>query len=379
MGTSPVILLDRDGTINVERNYLSHPDEVELLPGAAEGLRLMQDRGATLVVITNQSGIGRGYFDETRLDAIHDRLRSLLEDQGVRLETKIYVCPHHPDDGCVCRKPAGGLVDQAAAEIGFEPEVAFVIGDKASDIEMGQRFGATTILVRTGYGAAEEAQRSVWPDFVVEDLVEAAELVDSITGDAWRIRRHLKAGVARNEMLLRDSEHSILAAADAIVGALRRGGKLMICGNGGSAADAQHLAAEFVSLLDTRFPRPGIAAIALTTDTSFLTAYSNDFDYEGVFERQVQALGHPHDVVLGISTSGNSANVVRALHYARDAGMATVALTGGRGGKLSEIAEVAVRVPSTRTALVQEGHLAIEHVITELVERALFPGVDRSV
>jgi phosphoheptose isomerase len=379
MGFVPTVLLDRDGTINVERNYLSDPDGVELLPNAATGLRIMQGRGARLVVLTNQSAIGRGYFDEARLDAIHDRLRALLAAEGVDLDTKIYVCPHRPDDGCTCRKPAGGLVEQAVADLDFDPAEAFVIGDKASDIALGQRFGATTILVRSGYGRSEEENRSVWPDFVVDDLVEAAELVDQIAGAGWRIRRHVLADMATKQRLLEECEDSILAAADSVAGALRAGGKLLICGNGGSAADAQHLAAEFVSLLDTGFPRPGLAAIALTTDTSFLTAYSNDFEYAGIFERQVQALGRPGDVVLGISTSGNSKNVVRALQYAQEHGMKTVALTGGRGGAMVDVADVAVRVPSTKVQRVQESHLAIEHLITELVERALFGATGQSM
>lgn len=377
MGDAPIVILDRDGTINVERNYLSDPDEVELLDGAAAGLRRMQELGAKLVVVTNQSGLARGYFDRDRLDAIHGRLRDLLEAEGVHLEPVIYVCPHHPDDACSCRKPAGGLVEQAAADLGFDPELTFVIGDKACDVEMGQRFGATTVLVRTGYGTHTETDEAVWPDFVVDDLVEAAGLLASVADGSWRVRRHLLAGIRAREQMLHTCEPAILAAVESVTAALQRGGKLMICGNGGSAADAQHLAAEFVSLLDLRYPRPGIAALALTTDSSFLTAYSNDFDYEGTFARQVQALGRPDDVVLGISTSGNSENVVRALRVASDAGMATVALTGGRVGRMAEIADVTVRIPSTKTAVVQEGHLAVEHVLTELVERGLFGAVAR--
>jgi phosphoheptose isomerase len=164
---------------------------------------------------------------------------------------------------------------------------------------------------------------------------------------------------------------AITAAAEAITDAFRSGGKLLICGNGGSAADCQHMAAEFVSRLTKDFERPGLPAIALTTDTSFLTAYANDCGFEGIFTRQVQALGRPGDVLIGISTSGNSPNVIQAVELARATGMRTVSLTGS-GGRLAKVADVAISVPSDDTQHIQETHLAVEHVLCMLVERALF-------
>ena len=162
------------------------------------------------------------------------------------------------------------------------------------------------------------------------------------------------------------------AAVDTIVTSLRTGGKLMICGNGGSAADSQHMAAELTSRLTSDFLRPGLAAVALTTDSSFLTAYANDVGFDGVFERQVQAIGRPGDVLLGLSTSGGSENVRRAIRSARDAAISTVALVGG-DGPLAHEADVAIVIPSSVTAHVQEAMLPIEHVICHAVERELFP------
>ena len=165
----------------------------------------------------------------------------------------------------------------------------------------------------------------------------------------------------------------ILAAADSLTGAVRAGGAVLICGNGGSAADAQHLAAEFVSTLTLDHPRPAIRALALTTDTSLLTAIANDYGVDGIFARQVEAIGRLDDVLLGISTSGNSANVIRAAERAKDLGLGVVALTGASGGKLAPVADVAIRVPSSVTAHIQECHLAIEQLLASLVERALYP------
>ena len=156
-----------------------------------------------------------------------------------------------------------------------------------------------------------------------------------------------------------------------IATSLQAGGKLMLCGNGGSAGDSQHLAAEFVATLDHRRPRGGLAALALTTDTSFLTAYANDFGYEGVFSRQVETLGKAGDVLIAISTSGNSANVVAACITARQAGINTIAMTGETGGKLADHADILLAVPSNVTMHIQESHIALGHVITLAVERLI--------
>lgn len=170
------ILLDRDGTIIKEKNYLSAPEDVELLNRASEGLRLLQSMGLGLVVVSNQSGVGRGFFDEQRLSEIHHRLQELLEKSGVNLH-KIYYCPHIPDDNCHCRKPNPGLIEIAAQELGFNPLDSFVIGDKPCDIELGQRVGATTLLVRTGYGAEFAKSNQINPDYIVDDLWEAAQVI----------------------------------------------------------------------------------------------------------------------------------------------------------------------------------------------------------
>ena len=171
----PYALLDRDGTINVERNYLSDPDQLELLPGSVEGMKKLRAAGIGLAVISNQAGIARGYFDLAQLELIHDRLRAMLGDQDLAVDG-VYFCPHAPDAQCSCRKPGTGMVLQAAAELGFEPGQSFVVGDKLCDIELGRRVGATTLLVRTGYGRRSEAD-GVNANFTVDDLAAAATVV----------------------------------------------------------------------------------------------------------------------------------------------------------------------------------------------------------
>ena len=170
------VLLDRDGTLIAERHYLADPAGVELLPGAAAGLRRLGDMDLGLAVVTNQSGIGRGYFDAACLERVHQSLQCLLEAEGVALDG-IYFCPHVPGAGCRCRKPAPGLVEQAARELDFAPQSSFVLGDKVCDIELGNRLGATTFLVRTGYGAQVEAEGTAEPSFIVDDVLAAVPFI----------------------------------------------------------------------------------------------------------------------------------------------------------------------------------------------------------
>ena len=173
------VFLDRDGTVIVERHYLHDPDGVELLPGAAEGLRHMQSLGLRLVVVTNQSGVGRGYFGRDAVERVHGRLLELLESEGVDLDA-IYLCPHTPDEACSCRKPLPGLIQRAAFDLGVDPRRSFVIGDKPCDVDLGLVVNATTFLVTTGYGVRAAAECGDRAQHVVGSLSEAARLMESI-------------------------------------------------------------------------------------------------------------------------------------------------------------------------------------------------------
>ena len=169
----------------------------------------------------------------------------------------------------------------------------------------------------------------------------------------------------------------ILAAAEAIVGAFEMEKKVLICGNGGSAADSQHFAAEFVNAFSRDLDRKALPAVALSTDTSILTSIANDFQFEDIFSRQVEAYGLPGDVLVALSTSGSSKNCLNAVNMAKSKGLTTIALTS-QGTLISSISDIAVEVPSKNTQHIQECHMLAYHVITELVEDALFRKVLKS-
>jgi D-glycero-D-manno-heptose 1,7-bisphosphate phosphatase len=180
------VLLDRDGTINEEIGYVLSPAELRLIPGAAEAIRDLRALGLGVVIVTNQSSVGRGWISEADLSAIHDHLRELLRESGTDVDA-IEHCPHRPEDDCSCRKPQTGMVDRAVADLGFDPAEAFVVGDHAGDMILGRAIGARTILVRTGHGEEElEAARDL-ADRVVADLSAAAAAIrDEVLTGAGR-------------------------------------------------------------------------------------------------------------------------------------------------------------------------------------------------
>lgn len=188
-------------------------------------------------------------------------------------------------------------------------------------------------------------------DLIVHRISESAQVKQSLLND---------------ERLL----ENLQALAQACIQCFRKGNKVLFCGNGGSAADAQHLAAELSGRF--YFDRPPLPAEALHVNTSFLTAVANDYSYEEVFSRMIEAIGQPGDILIGLSTSGNSPNVLKALGKAKEKGMLTAAFTGSSGGKMKDSVEWLINVPSTDTPRIQEAHILLGHILCEIIEKELF-------
>jgi D-sedoheptulose 7-phosphate isomerase len=186
-----------------------------------------------------------------------------------------------------------------------------------------------------------------------------------------RLQEAVAESISLKQRVAAEQGEAVVAAARRLAEVLQAGGKILLFGNGGSAADAQHLAAEFVNRFQVE--RPPLAALALTTDTSILTAVGNDYDFLQIFAKQVRALGRPGDLAWGISTSGNSPNVVEGLKVARELGLATLALSGRDGGPVAAAAELALVVPSRNTPRIQEVQITIGHVLCDLVDFILYP------
>ncbi|QEL56859.1 phosphoheptose isomerase [Chromobacterium paludis] len=190
-----------------------------------------------------------------------------------------------------------------------------------------------------------------------------------------RVNGHFLESIAVKQEAMELLSPGVAAAAERMVACLMNEGKILACGNGGSAADAQHFAAEMVGRFEKE--RPGLAAISLATDTSALTAIGNDYDFDMVFSKQVRALGHTNDLLLAISTSGNSANVIEAIYAAHERGMSVIALTGNDGGKVTEILspeDIHLNVPSLRTCRIQEVHILLIHALCDAIDCMLLGG-----
>ncbi len=190
-------------------------------------------------------------------------------------------------------------------------------------------------------------------------------MLDSITKDIQQTRAAIDAVLADTALL-----KQVVQMTEHCVSALTKGNKIMFCGNGGSAADSQHLSAELVSRLN--YKRPGLSALALTVDSSALTAISNDYGFEHVFSRQIEAIGKPGDVLIAISTSGNSPNILKAIETAKSNGIMAIGKTGMSGGKMVDLSDICLCIPSNHTQKIQECHMILGHIYCGLIEENLF-------
>lgn len=168
------VFLDRDGTICVDVGYLRSVDQVELFPESANAIKLLNEKKIPVIVVTNQSGVARGYFTEDTIKAANAKLKELLSKESVYVDD-VYYCPHHPDDGCICRKPKIGMIDDASRKFGIDVKKSFVVGDKSTDIELGKNIGAKTILVLTGSGKEDKEKSN--PDYIADNLLDAVKII----------------------------------------------------------------------------------------------------------------------------------------------------------------------------------------------------------
>jgi phosphoheptose isomerase len=389
-----LVILDRDGVINRDSDdFIKSPDEWVPLPGSLEAIARLHRAGYTIAVATNQSGVARGLFSRETLERIHERMNAAVEDHGGRIDRIVY-CPHGPREGCSCRKPAPGMMLRLAGDYGRPLAGVFAVGDSERDLVSARGASARPVLVRTGKGRTTEATSPELDDVAIFD--DLAAFTDALVSGKLGADRGLlslapepripKMMDNQQQMAARYAEefdrHSDVTrrTREALEGpfrdfveaarhSLNRGGKLLFFGNGGSAADAQHLATE----LGVRYKqdRAAIAALALTTDTSTLTAAGNDLGFDRIFSRQIEALGREGDVAIAISTSGTSRNVLKALEQARAMKLVTAALTGRDGGGMPPLSDHCLIVPSNETARIQEMHILIGHMFCDALEAKL--------
>lgn len=401
-----IVFLDRDGTLNEEVEYLHRPEDLVLLPGVVEALRLLKTRGFKLVVVTNQAGVARGYYGEEEVACLHEYMNRLLAQENASVDHFFY-CPHHPVHGvgsykkdCHCRKPETGMFEMAEQFYDVDKAHSYMVGDKLLDVEAGRRYGVRSILVGTGYGSgiAQEIPQGKDRDYYdcyAANLVEAAKWILKEEEDYMEGNVYLEELIGRYP-ILESIKAQIEEAYHVLEDCYSHGGKLLIAGNGGSCADAEHIVGElmkgfvkprhvseaFAKKLAEADPergeelagklQGGLPAIALTGHNGLSTAYLNDVDGNLIFAQQTYGYGREGDVLLGISTSGNSKNIMYAMATAKALGMKTIGLTGRDGGLLKHAADVCIVVPEKETFKIQELHLPVYHALCLMLEERFF-------
>jgi phosphoheptose isomerase len=367
------VILDRDGVLNREApdgGHVRDPQAFQWLPGALEALAMLRQAGLRISVATNQASVGRGLMSLDQLEAVHQRMRTEAAASGGELDA-VLVCPHAPDAACPCRKPAPGLIDAAVAASGIGAAETLVVGDDRRDLEAAWRAGVNAALVRTGKGAGTAPQLEGLRVPVFDDLpaLSRALLAGSVdTAEQTIMKAHRI--FAEHVQVISQAAQELAPVIERIVNiahrCIQQGHKILACGNGGSAADAQHLVAELVGRF--RDERRALPAIVLGADPATLTALANDYGYERVFARQIEALAQPGDVLFAISTSGNSPNVLRAVEAAHARGCTVVGLTGAAGGTLASQSDLVLRAPSDIVARTQEVHALCIHAICDTLD-----------
>lgn len=378
----PGVLLDRDGTIIVDSGYVGSVDRVEFIDGAIEAIAALNQAGLPVVVVTNQAGVARGHYGIEDVQQVHKHLIAELARSGAHVDLWLF-CPYHPD-GIVeafarassDRKPGPGMALAAAAALDLDLAASWVVGDRVSDIGLARAVRARPVHV----GAA------TFPDPDVVSFPDLAAAVRFILDEPADSPRQPAPSFPAQRFDDADSYGSAYAtelaralgtvglaqvrrAADILNDAYDRDAAVFACGNGGSASIANHLQCDHVKGVRNSTDL-ATRVFSLSTNIELFSAIANDHGYDLVFEYQLQSLARPGDVLVVVSSSGRSPNVIRALEWANAHGMQTIALTGFAGGAARELATASVHIESDNYGIVEDAHQACMHLLAQYVRQS---------
>jgi histidinol-phosphate phosphatase family protein len=378
----PGVLLDRDGTIIADYGYVGSVDRVEFLDGAIEAIAALNQAGLPVAVVTNQAGVARGYFGVEDVHQVHKHMIEEMARQGAHIDLWLF-CPYHPDGtvdsfarASADRKPGSGMALAAAEGLGLDLTSSWVVGDSPCDIGLARAVGARPlhvgpvdfpgpdVLSFPGLAAAvrhildnnTQSGSTVPPSFPVRQYPDGGTFGSAYAGE-------LAKSFGTIDMT------QVARAADMLNEAYDREASVFACGNGGSASIANHLQCDHVkgvrkgTDLTTR-------VFSLSTNIELFSAIANDIGYDAVFEYQLQSMARPGDVLIAVSSSGRSPNIVRVLEWANGHGMHTIALTGFSGGAARELASVSVHVRSDNYGIIEDAHQACMHLLAQYVRQS---------
>ncbi|GAB3583456.1 hypothetical protein GCM10027445_58250 [Amycolatopsis endophytica] len=383
--SQPGVLLDRDGTIIVDSGYVGSVDRVEFIDGSIEAIAALNRAGIPVAVVTNQAGVARGYYGIADVEQVHKHMIAEMARHGAHVDLWLF-CPYHPD-GIVQafarrsadRKPGPGMALAAAEALDLDLAKSWVVGDSPSDVGLARAVGAKPLHVGPAGSAVDN----------VDTFADLAAAVRFILGDGelamvTRDERPVKFPAARfhradsyggayvNELARAFATvdlEQVSRAAKILNDAHDRDAAIFACGNGGSASIANHLQCDHLKGVRNG---TGVTArvLSLSTNVELFSAIANDLGYEHVFSYQLQSQARPGDVLITISSSGRSPNIVRAIDWAVANGMHTISLTGFAGGAARRRAHVCLHVDSTNYGIVEDAHQACMHLLAQYVRQS---------
>jgi len=387
------VLLDRDGTIIVDAGYVGTIERVEFIEGAADAIASFNRAGIPVAIITNQAGVARGYYTVEDVEKVHQYIAEHLADVGAHIDLYLY-CPFHPE-GTVeryarrsfDRKPEPGMALAAAQALDLDLAFSWVVGDTPSDMAVASAVGAFGVFL--GPDTVEHRGICSFPDlasaapYILERAGHLAPDGPRTTLGAPADRpkfpkepfdqaaAYCRAYMAESERAAKSVDLAQLSAAAAVLfEAYQRGAVVFACGNGGSASIANHLQCDHLKGVRTGTdlsPR----VLSLSSNMELVTAIANDTSYDEIFVYQLQSQARPGDVLVAISASGNSPNVVRCLQWARDHQIRTIALLGFDGGQARDLADISITVDSANYGVIEDSHQAIMHILAQYIRQSV--------
>jgi D-sedoheptulose 7-phosphate isomerase/D-glycero-D-manno-heptose 1,7-bisphosphate phosphatase len=385
--TQAGVLLDRDGTIIVDHGYVGSVDRVEFIDGAIEAIAALNVAGIPVAVVTNQAGVARGHYGIEDVQQVHKHMIAELARHDAHVDLWLF-CPYHPDGiveafarASADRKPGPGMALAAANALDLDLAASWVVGDRISDLGLARAVGARPLFV--GPATCPDADVTSFPDlaaavgFILAEASEGTRAPARPAGPAKFPAHRFDEADAFGGAYVAELARTfgtvdlgeIRRAADILTAAYTRDAVVFSCGNGGSASIANHLQCDHVKGIRNGTdltPR----VVSLSTNVELLTAIANDLSYDAVFEYQLQSQARPGDVLIAVSSSGRSPNIVRALDWARANGMQTIALTGFEGGAARRTAGVSVHVDSTNYGVIEDAHQACMHLLAQYVRQS---------
>ena len=383
------VLLDRDGTIIVDHGYVGSVDRVEFIEGSIEAIAALNAASIPVAVVTNQAGVARGHYGIEDVQQVHKHMIAELARKGAHVDLWL-LCPYHPDGtvepfarASADRKPAPGMAWAAAQALDLDLPASWVVGDDAADMGLAKAVGARPLHV--GLPGSADPEVASFPDlsaaviFILDHRTLAGDgLLTGPEGQPPHFPEHQfdradTFGGAYTAELFRafgtiDFDR-ISRAADILIGAYSRDAAVFVCGNGGSASIANHLQCDHVKGV-----RNGTGLVtrvySLSTNVELLSAIANDLSYDEIFEYQLQSQARPGDVLIAVSSSGRSPNIVRALDWARANSVQTIALTGFEGGQAKRRATVAIHVDAANYGIVEDTHQGCMHLLAQYIRQS---------